>query len=397
MTPLAPDNTSLSGLHIVIVPAWWPSPEQPIAGVFFEDHARAFAAAGARVGVVYPDLVSLRYLGKGTSPPLTPRVSHEQVDDIPVVRVRGLHTALGRPAWQMRRFRAWLRRGLDEYRKLHGSPDVLHAMCAIPSGWAATRLDSFLARRVVVTEHTGPFSLALNPPSAARFVMEAMKNAAAVVAVSDNLRREMIAAGVRRDITVIGNPVGREFAPCPPPARTDGVSRGIFVGRLTREKGIGELIDAALELDRTGQPIEWHFVGDGPLRADIERRLVGVLSPGRVFLHGLSDKATVARLVSNSHFLVLPSHGENCPLAVCEALSIGRPVVGTRGTGCEALIGTEDGNLCGVGDVAGLVAAIGKVIADGAGWDWQAISHRAGQRFSAESIALRYSEIFRSL
>lgn len=397
MNETSADSQPLSGLHVVIVPAWWPSPEQPIAGVFFEDYARAFVAAGAKVGVVYPDLVSLRHIGKGTTPPLAPRVCHERFDGIPVVRVRGLHTALGRPAWQMGRFRSWLRRGLKEYSRRHGSPDLLHAKCAIPSGWAATRLGSYLARRVVVTEHTGPFSLALTPPAAARFVLEALRDAAAVVAVSQNLRREMLAAGVRRDIAVIGNPVGPEFVGSAPPDRYGGPAVGIFVGRLTPEKGVGELIEAALELEteRSGS-IEWHFVGDGPLAPEVERLRAG-LPPGRVVLHGLCDKATVAQRVAAAHFLVLPSHGENCPLAVCEALAVGRPVVGTRGTGIEALVGPGDGVLCDIGDSKGLAAAIRATISEAAAWDWHAISRRAVERFSADSIARRYSEIFRCL
>jgi hypothetical protein len=38
----------MTGIHVVIVPSWWPSPEQPINGIFHGDYARAFAAAGAK-------------------------------------------------------------------------------------------------------------------------------------------------------------------------------------------------------------------------------------------------------------------------------------------------------------------------------------------------------------
>ena len=126
----------LAGIHVLLVPAWWPSPEQPISGIFCTDYAQTFSAAGAKVGVVFPDLVSVQHLGKGTRIPWRPRLTVEDLSGVPVIRIRGLHTAFGRPALQMRRFRRWLRWGLREYRARYGEPDVLHAMCSIPAGWA---------------------------------------------------------------------------------------------------------------------------------------------------------------------------------------------------------------------------------------------------------------------
>lgn len=403
-SPGQPD--ALAGMHVVIVPAWWPSPEQPIAGIFFEDYARAFASAGAKVGVVYPDLVSVRYLGRGRSIPLRPRIRHERIDAIPVVRIRGLHTAFGRPGLQMRRYLAWLRRGLSVYCESHGVPDVLHAMCAIPAGWACMQLDSDRVRRVVVTEHTGPFSLALTPPSAAKYVHDALDSAAAVVAVSDHLKRQMLAAGVTREIEVISNPVGPQFVASEPPSVSppSGDSRpsyrAVLVGRLTEEKGVRELLTAADALGHDKNfAIEWHIVGDGPMKKSIRARAaIKTDSPSPpIVLHGLCDKDRVARIITGSHFLVLPSYGENCPLAICEALSIGRPVIGTRGTGCEELIDNENGELCDVGSAESLVGAVRRLIARYNNLDSQAIADCGGRRFSAAAVAAQYAGVYRRI
>lgn len=390
----------LSGLHVVVVPSWWPSPEQPTAGIFFLDYVRAFAAAGAKVGVIYPDLVSLRLLRRGTPVPLRPRLLRESVGDVPVYRIRGRHTALGMPRLHMPRFCRWLKWGLSEYVRDHGAPDVLHAMCAIPAGWSCARLAKMNpAPRVVVTEHTGPFRAALSPPSAGRFASRALADADAVVAVSEGLRREMISAGVTRDIHVIRNPVGAEFTSAPPPIRhgPDGraIFRGLFVGRLTREKGINELILAAEKLSRAGGPrIEWHFAGSGPLEQDIRSLLASEPSDRRAVLHGVCERSKVASLIRDSHFIVLPSHGENCPLAVCEAQMCGRPVIGTRQTGCAELIDEGDGLLFDVGDAEGLAQAVQALTEDYGRWNWEEISRRAARRFSGAVITRRYSAPF---
>lgn len=407
----------MNGLHLVIVPAWWPSPEQPISGIFFQDYARAFAAAGAKVGVIFPDLVSVRHLARSSRVPFRPRLIFDTLEGstviastvegsgaaLPVIRIRGLHTALGCPALQMRRYRAWLRRGLTAYRARHGEPDILHAMCAIPAGWACTHLDDPLARRTVVTEHTGPFALVLSRRAGESYVRAALAKAAAVVAVGEPLRQDMLAVGIEREIAVIGNPVGDEFAPAPPPPievddRGRPRYRALFVGRLTELKGVPELIDAAMALSREAAfAIEWHVAGYGPLEGEMRRRFRQAGLADRLTLHGFCDKSTVARLLREAHFLVLPSHGETFGLAIGEALSVGRPVVTTDAAGCKALVGDGDGVLARIGDAGSLAEAVGRLLSDYAAWDWRAIANRSAARFSAAAICTRYAGIMRKV
>ncbi|MFH1419887.1 MAG: glycosyltransferase [Planctomycetota bacterium] len=389
----------MAGLHVVIVPAWWPSPEEPIGGVFFVDYALAYAEAGAKVGVVVPDLVSVRHLGRGTSIPWLPRAIEEDIGGVPVVRVRGLHTAFGRPGVQMRRFRRWLRRGLAVYRDRHGSPDVLHAMCAIPSGWACTHLADQLSDRVVVTEHTGPFSLVLSPKAGESYVQSALARAARVVAVSETLRAQMLAAGINREITVFGNPVAPTFAtraPASPGIRQASPLRVLFVGRMAPEKGVGELAEAAVSLGHSYEA-QWHFVGDGPLTSTVHARLASGGLADRLHLHGNCERAQVAELMSQSDFLVLPSYGETFGMAAVEALCMGLPVVATRGTAPAAFVSEDDGLLVDAGDVESLAAGLQTMRARLDTYDSAAIARRARQRFSGESMAAQYAGLFRAV
>jgi hypothetical protein len=45
--------------HVLILPSWYPTPENPLNGIFFYEQAKALGAEGVRVGVVYPQLKSL--------------------------------------------------------------------------------------------------------------------------------------------------------------------------------------------------------------------------------------------------------------------------------------------------------------------------------------------------
>ena len=407
-------------MHVLTIPAWWPSNENPIAGNFVPHYAHAFVRAGIACGVVYPNLIGPAYWRR-PGVPLRPRLVNEQTAGVPVVRIRGMHTALRQPALQMWRYERWLRRGLHVYQRQHGLPDVLHAHCAIPAGWAALRLGAELRRPVVITEHTGPFELALRPPAARRYTMTALAQADAVVAVSSMLAEQMRTAGASRAIQVIPNPVGERFRWSPPPPVAVGAAgrpayHVAFVGRLVRDKGVYELADAVEMLRRnSGFSVHWHVVGEGPAAVPLRERL-GVHGgdhvmkdrtgapdrpapggDGDVSFWGLQDAAGVARVLSASHLLVLPSHWENCPLAVAEGLCVGRPVVATAGTGCAEMVGDGDGLLHAVGDARGLCNQIEAALQQYSRWDSQEIARRAAQRYAAEHVAGRYAAIFASL
>ena len=423
--------TRSGALHVLVVPAWWPSPEQPGAGVFHVDYARAFAEAGLRVGVVVPDLVSPRFLGKGTRIPLWPRLTEESLGGIPVIRIRGLHTALRMPALQMKRFAAWLRRGYIEYAHRHGRPDVLHAMCAVPAGWACTAIGGVLGRRVVITEHTGPFSLVMRKPAQAAYARAGLNLAAGVVAVSEKTRGEMIAEGVQREILVCGNPVSPLFTEGPiagqggpntakgqasagaflgvahpsggPDPMTTGSDipaqrpvRGLFVGRMTREKGALDCLNAVLPVMKSpaGRMVEFRFIGDGPLAAEIRTRANAAGLGRRLTFPGHVSRERLRIELGQADFLVLPSHGESFGLAVAEALCVGLPVVTTRGTACADFVGRDDGIVVPPGDASALADAVRDLARTADAYDRAAIAQRARARFSRGAVAAWYADLF---
>lgn len=398
----------LAGRHILLVPSWWPSHESPLAGIFFLDYARAFANAGARVGVLYADLVFPKEAlahALGALALAAPRLVEERLDNaIQVVRVRGLHANLGRAEARTKRAAAWIDRAYRRYVAVHGRPDVVHAHGSIPAAWAALqavrRVGGGAPPPVIVTEHMGPFSLLLRPDSCAALTREALRGASAIVAVSPNLRAQMVEAGVTRAIEVIPNIAGAEMTPSPsPPIERAGdgrrLLRGIFVGRVEPLKGTRELADAILLVARDPRwAIDWTIVGDGPEAAAMRRRFTDAGIGEHVRWLGVVPKSDVARAIRESHFLALPSYGENCPLAVVEALSVGRPVVGTLGTGSEPLVGPGDGVLCPPRDAARLAGAILELVSGYQRFDAAAIAEGARERFSAGVVARRYAPIF---
>jgi glycosyltransferase involved in cell wall biosynthesis len=118
-------------------------------------------------------------------------------------------------------------------------------------------------------------------------------------------------------------------------------------------------VEAAGILVREGLHFELELVGDGPMRGAIEA-LVEQLGVGRqVRLAGWMVGAEVRQAILAARALVLPSFAEGLPVAVMEALALGRPVITSAVAGTPELVESgRTGWLVPAGSVDGLAAAM---------------------------------------
>jgi glycosyltransferase involved in cell wall biosynthesis len=139
-----------------------------------------------------------------------------------------------------------------------------------------------------------------------------------------------------------------------------------FVGRLVREKGVLELLQAAREIIRRVPRARFLFVG--PL--DFERP--DALKADIALAHGIADHCVFTGLRNDMPALyalmdvfVLPSHREGFPRSALEASSMSVPCVVTDVRGCrEAVEHRENGLLVPRGDVRALSEAILEILTD---------------------------------
>lgn len=140
------------------------------------------------------------------------------------------------------------------------------------------------------------------------------------------------------------------------PARSDDSPIFLFVGRLSKEKGLEDLLAAFRGIHEHLPKAKLLVAGQGSEGDHLRSQVVAWgLEPSIVFL-GSQTPAQIGELLQNSTAMVLPSHQEPWGLVVNEALSYGCPVVVSDVCGCtpELVQNGITGYIFPVGDVGAL-------------------------------------------
>jgi colanic acid/amylovoran biosynthesis glycosyltransferase len=144
-------------------------------------------------------------------------------------------------------------------------------------------------------------------------------------------------------------------------------SQLLCVGRLCEQKGQLLLLESVRRLKEQGIDCSLILAGDGPMRAEVERRISEYNLIESVEITGWISSDQVKNLLVESRGLVLPSFAEGLPVVIMEALALYRPVISTYVAGIPELVKhDENGWLVPAGDVAELTEAMQALLnADG--------------------------------
>ena len=174
--------------------------------------------------------------------------------------------------------------------------------------------------------------------------------------------RKLLPAGCR--ITLInGSGVDLDrFAPAPLPPEPPVF---LFVGRLVRDKGIFEFVEAARRLKAQCPEARCRILGpfdSNPTAVSMEQVEAWVQEG---IVEHLGKKSDVRPDLHAAHVIVLPSYGEGTPRSVLEAMACGRAVITTWAPGCkETVLPEATGLLVPVRDAGALAEAMGRLAGD---------------------------------
>lgn len=384
-----------------------------VSHTFIRREIRALEALGRQV---------LRYSVRGTPDELRDADDLRERDRTTVVLDRGAleigrassHVAATQPEAFARAVRLALSVGLRSER----GPAV-HAAYLAEACWLRVELERQGVTHLHVHFGTNPATVAMlcrelgGPPFSFTVhgpeefdkapliaLAEKIRRADFVVAVSSYGRSQLCRLARFEDwgkIHVIGCGVDDRFLDAsvdPVPAEP----RLVCIGRLSEQKGQLVLVQAAAALRERIDRFQIVLVGDGEMREELTRNIESLGLRNRVRITGWLDGPAVQRELVAARALVLPSFAEGLPVAIMEALALGRPVVSTYIAGIPELVEPgRSGWLVPAGSVSALAQALFEVLsADPAVLSEMGLTGRNSvrARHDARTNALVLSKLF---
>lgn len=134
----------------------------------------------------------------------------------------------------------------------------------------------------------------------------------------------------------------------------------LYIGRLAKEKGLYDLLEAFRRVQQQMPKARLDFAGSGVLADELRQRARELGVESTVAFLGTKSPEDIGRLLLSSDVMVLPSHAEPWGLVVNEALSYGCPVVVSNICGCvpELVRDGITGYSFPVGDIPALCEAM---------------------------------------
>jgi glycosyltransferase involved in cell wall biosynthesis len=137
----------------------------------------------------------------------------------------------------------------------------------------------------------------------------------------------------------------------------------LFAGRLVRVKRVDRLLEAFARVVRAVPHADLHVLGDGPLRSRLEAQAHALGLGTCVHFRGAVDAA--APWLAAADVVVLSSESEGTPLALLEALALGRPIVAPAVGGIPDIVADGvHGRVVAPHDTGDLAAGLLDLLAD---------------------------------
>ena len=279
-------------------------------------------------------------------------------------------------------------------------PDIIHAHCAYPDGRAAIEYGSQTGRPVVITVHGSDIKILPKlKPQWRQLIVEALTQAAAVIAVSQDLRNEVLHLGVRADkVHCIPNGVDcRLFSATGSHQPDKDGWHLLYVGRFVEAKGLRVLLAALAKVRSQGCDVSLTLIGGHPATGTADPFLPQVnalnLSEHVSFEDAVPWEDLPSYMAATDLF-VLPSFSEGLTTSLVEAMACGLPVVATRCGGPEEVVNEAVGRLVAVGDAEDLATGILAVLDEYDCYDHEAIRRQAEERYDYRRVAARIYALY---
>lgn len=381
-------------MKVLIIPSWYPTELNSLAGVFFREQAIALQKNGVEVIVAYSEFKKLRKLNKYNLK--LGRISGVE-EGIKTYRFRTFN-----PLPKIKKFipilnQKVLEKNYEIIEKTHGKPDIIHAHSILWGGYAASKLAFKYNIPLVITEHSSSYSRNLIKDWQVPYISSALKIASEVIAVGPGLKNNL-EHYTKKEIKLVPNIVDVESFSLNYKKEERSVFRFFSLAFLTRNKGMDSLLHAfSSAFSSHERSVELVIGGEGKEKKNLEELAIHLGIRERVLFLGELSRERVIEEMQRCDAFVLASRKETFGVVYIEALACGKPIIATKNGGPDDIVNEMNGILVNVDDVMELSNALTNIYINYELYNPYEIRKDCIKRFSSEAVSNQLINIYKNI
>jgi len=378
-------------LNILFLASWYPNPDEPQDGNFIERHAQAVGNY-ANVAVLYVHSVAS---GKKFE------IEIKENSNITECRVYYPKTSRYQFLQKLKNYTHAHQIGYDALVKRLGSFQVCHLNVFYPAGIFALELKKKYQIPIVITEHWTKF-LPINPNSFnfhEKYVISRVGKAAGMICpVSEDLKNAIQKFVPHDRYQVIPNVVDTHLFKIRSPFPENRPVRILHISTLNdAHKNTSGMLRVLAKIFKDRNDCTATFIGNH--YGDHFKKMamnIGLPIDRLEILPEIPLEEIAEKMVEHDCFLLFSNY-ENLPCVISEALVSGLPVVASDVGGIREMVNAKNGILIPAKDELALEKALTSMIDQIKVYSPKRISEEARKKYSNNSVALKYIEMYKAL
>lgn len=397
-------------MHVLIIPSWYKTKASPLNGSFFYEQAYALNKNGIKVTVACVEFWGKKAIKSRRKEKYG--FSYEVDNGIKTYRymtyrlpnkfiVPGTSKIIGIP-YVVELFIYWkLEVLLKKIIKEQGMPDIIHLHSNVLAGEGARKLCEKYNIKLVITEHSTGYSMNNLPKHTLKITDKNIKYCDEFIVVGNELYNYFSKKYINKRINVIPNMVNTEQFTIKNVTKSSDKFTFYSLAFLDSEaqvkkKGLDLLIEAFEKEFKNNENVELIIGGGGKGKALVEK-WIDDKKISNIKLIGEVSREKGPDIMSKCDVFVLPSRFETFGVVFIEALSSGKPVIGTKGTGPEMFIDEINGLLVEKDNVNDLRNKMKYIYINNRNYNSVEIRENCINNFSENSVCKKIIDLYITL
>lgn len=363
-------------MHILVIPSWYPTSENPYNGNFVKRHVELLARKHE---------LSVLYFSPGKLPETRVEITQNG-------RLKSIHVHYPKKSNKIGQFfslKKAFKQALQEIRQ----PDLVHVHVMLDRGVLGIWAKNYFQKPLLITEH-GSYLFRENYKKLSSrqkmTIIQSLKHASRVSCVSKVLEDELRYLFPRVKTCLTPNVIDRELF-SPTDKTTVETTRFIHISTLEAMKNGAEII-RAFELLNQEQPDFTLQIICEKENEDIRAQIAATPVRDKIKLHGPIPVEEVAAALQQSDALVMLSSYETFSCVIAEAWSCGKPIISTP-VGIAQNMPPEAGILVSGANSKVLLEALKRFIMQKNSFDPQKI-RRLSEAYSEEAVLESFDHFY---